>query len=125
MTSPINHTETQAFFADRGYFGLSPDDVWFFSQGTLPCLTKEGKIILESAGVVATAPDGNGGFYPALSNTGYNYTTEQHSSVESSISGSRVSEQARVIRQACFITKSIFCSVNSSSIGHELQNRYF
>mmetsp|Transcript_34320 Transcript_34320/g.80291 ORF Transcript_34320/g.80291 Transcript_34320/m.80291 type:complete len:475 (-) Transcript_34320:17-1441(-) len=70
MTSPLNHKETMSFFKDNNYFGLDADDVWFFEQGTLPCLTKEGKIILESASVVANAPDGNGGFYPALKKSG-------------------------------------------------------
>jgi len=70
MTSPINDAETKAFFAERNFFGLPKDDVWFFAQGTLPCLTTEGKIIMESAGVVATAPDGNGGLYPALQSSG-------------------------------------------------------
>lgn len=70
MTSPINNEETQAFFKANSFFGLSSDDVWFFEQGTLPCLTNEGKIILESAGKVATAPDGNGGIYPALDKSG-------------------------------------------------------
>ena len=36
-------------------------------QGMLPCVTEEGKVILASAGSLATAPDGNGGMYAALS----------------------------------------------------------
>eukprot|EP00931_Biecheleriopsis_adriatica_P044576 TRINITY_DN2550_c0_g1_i1.p1 TRINITY_DN2550_c0_g1~~TRINITY_DN2550_c0_g1_i1.p1 ORF type:complete len:505 (+),score=127.53 TRINITY_DN2550_c0_g1_i1:83-1516(+) len=70
MTSPINHEETQQFFEKHSFFGMDRDDVWFFQQGTLPCLTPEGKIILESAGTMATAPDGNGGLYPALKKSG-------------------------------------------------------
>ena len=35
-------------------------------QGMLPCVTAEGKIIMASAGAMATAPDGNGGMYAAL-----------------------------------------------------------
>lgn len=70
MTSPINHDETVDFFAKHDYFGFPSGDVWFFTQGTLPCLTTGGKIILESGGLVATAPDGNGGLYPALQKSG-------------------------------------------------------
>lgn len=70
MTSPGNHEDTTSFFAKHKYFGLDEKDVWFFAQGTMPCMTKEGKIILESAGCVALAPDGNGGIYPALQKSG-------------------------------------------------------
>lgn len=70
MTSPINHEQTKNFFEGHKFFGMDPEDVWFFTQGTLPCLTVEGKIMLESAGRLATAPDGNGGIYPALHKSG-------------------------------------------------------
>lgn len=70
MTSPLNDAITRKFFADHNFFGLPMKDVFFFAQGTLPCLSNEGKIILESASKVAMAPDGNGGIYPSLQRTG-------------------------------------------------------
>ena len=69
MTSPLNHDETRAYFEANDNFGLA--SVFFFQQGMLvPCLTTEGKIIVETAGQVAMAPDGNGGIYPALKLSG-------------------------------------------------------
>ena len=66
MTSPLNDAETRGHFAENDYFGLPPDDVAFFTQGVLPCLTPDGDLILESPSRVAVAPDGNGGIYPAM-----------------------------------------------------------
>jgi len=61
MTSPLNHEATQRFFQESAYFGLTPTDVFFFPQGTMPCFDLEGKLLLESPGSLAQAPDGNGG----------------------------------------------------------------
>jgi UDP-N-acetylglucosamine/UDP-N-acetylgalactosamine diphosphorylase len=63
MTSPLNHDATTEYFKDNDDFGL---DVKFFPQGTLPALTIDGKMILESRTSLSVAPDGNGGIYPAL-----------------------------------------------------------
>lgn len=67
MTSPMTDADTRAYFAEQKNFGLGGEDgVFFFQQGTLPCLTDDGKIMLESASKVAEAPDGNGGIYRGL-----------------------------------------------------------
>lgn len=66
MTSPMTDADTRAIFAQHAFFGLAPSDVMFFCQGTLPCLTFDGKIMLESGSAVAEAPDGNGGIYRSL-----------------------------------------------------------
>ncbi|CAK9114165.1 unnamed protein product [Durusdinium trenchii] len=67
---PMTHQQTVDFFEQHSFFGMSKEDVWFFQQGTMPCLTPEGKIILESPGNIACNPDGNGGVYPALKKSG-------------------------------------------------------
>ncbi|KAK2151369.1 hypothetical protein LSH36_366g06006 [Paralvinella palmiformis] len=70
MTSEHTQEATRQFFQKHDYFGLNPDDVTFFEQFTLPCMTFEGKIILETPYKLARAPDGNGGLYHAMESSG-------------------------------------------------------
>ena len=70
MTSPFTHDMTTRYFKRHKYFGLNAKDVKFFKQGTLPCFTEAGEIILKSFDEVSEAPDGNGGIYAALAREG-------------------------------------------------------
>ena len=48
MTSGPTRAPTEKFFQEHDYFGLSKDDVIVFEQGVLPCVSNDGKILLES-----------------------------------------------------------------------------
>lgn len=54
MTSGPTRGPTEKFFEEHSYFGLGKDDVIIFEQGILPCISNEGKILLESKSKVYT-----------------------------------------------------------------------
>lgn len=71
MTSPSNRQETESFFRDHAYFGLSAEEVFFFQQGTMPALDlATGKLLLESRGSLFLSPNGHGGTLLALAESG-------------------------------------------------------
>ncbi|PPJ50631.1 hypothetical protein CBER1_05754 [Cercospora berteroae] len=77
MTSGPTRKPTQEFFEEKKYFGLNRNNVLFFEQGILPCITMEGQILLESKSKIAVAPDGNGGLYNGLINAGIVHDMEK------------------------------------------------
>ena len=66
MTSEINDNDTKYFFQKNNYFGLKPELVKFFVQGTMPAFSFDGKILLKDKANIAFAPDGHGGTLRAL-----------------------------------------------------------
>ncbi|NDV62693.1 UDPGP type 1 family protein [Puniceicoccales bacterium CK1056] len=70
MTSSINHEATVQAFEEAGFFGLERDQVKFFSQGRMPAVDFEGKILLSGKDTVAMSPDGHGGSLRALVRSG-------------------------------------------------------
>ena len=70
MTSPMTDAETRDFFAVNGNFGLTTEQVRFFSQGTVPSLDQEGRALLTAPGKLLENPDGHGGCFTALVKSG-------------------------------------------------------
>ncbi|MEM6279355.1 MAG: UDPGP type 1 family protein [Verrucomicrobiota bacterium] len=70
LTSIINHEETVAFFEQNDFFGLPKEKVHFFSQGLMPAVDSDGKILLSEKGQIALSPDGHGGALRALVRSG-------------------------------------------------------
>jgi UDP-N-acetylglucosamine/UDP-N-acetylgalactosamine diphosphorylase len=48
MTSGPTRKPTEDYFKAHNYFGLEKEDVIIFEQGVLPCISNEGKILMES-----------------------------------------------------------------------------
>ncbi|EPS72269.1 hypothetical protein M569_02483, partial [Genlisea aurea] len=70
MTSPFTDESIRKFFESHKYFGLEPEQVTFFQQGTIPCVSRDGRFIMEAPYRIAKSPDGNGGVYSALKSSG-------------------------------------------------------
>ncbi|MDQ7063421.1 MAG: UDPGP type 1 family protein [candidate division KSB1 bacterium] len=70
MTSESNHAATVNFFEDHHYFSLPKEDVFFFVQGMMPALNEQGKLIMDRPDHVFMSPDGHGGIFAALKNSG-------------------------------------------------------
>jgi len=70
MTSPLNHADTVAHFEQHAYFGLQKEFVRFFPQGMICALDTDGRALRETPSRLALVPDGNGGCFRALSQSG-------------------------------------------------------
>jgi UDP-N-acetylglucosamine/UDP-N-acetylgalactosamine diphosphorylase len=70
MTSPMTDLDTRDFFSAHGFFGLKPAQVRFFSQGTVPSLGQDQRVLLERPGRLLENPDGHGGCFTALVTSG-------------------------------------------------------
>lgn len=70
MTSPLNHDVIKSYLEAHRYFGLSPDQVDLFTQGTAPFLNDQESWFLEAPGKISAGPDGNGHSLKKLSQAG-------------------------------------------------------
>ena len=70
MTSEANNAATIECFEANGYFGLDKKDVFFFTQGMWPGMSKDGRVLMESPSRIFMSPDGHGGLLAALKRSG-------------------------------------------------------
>ena len=70
MTSEENDAETRRFFTENSCFGYSSRHITFFVQEQLPTLDTEGRLMLSDRTHIATAPNGNGGWFASMENAG-------------------------------------------------------
>lgn len=70
MTSDKNHEATVRFMTEHAFFGYDAEYVHFFKQEMAPAADYSGKIYMESKSKMSTSPNGNGGWYISMGNTG-------------------------------------------------------
>jgi UDP-N-acetylglucosamine/UDP-N-acetylgalactosamine diphosphorylase len=66
MTSEDNDAEVREFFRAHDFFGISPSDMFFIVQRSLPAVDFKGKFILATKASLFFSPDGHGGAVRAL-----------------------------------------------------------
>lgn len=77
MTSDVNYDETVAFFKENDFFSYPKDKVHFYIQDMEPVCGFDKKILLSEKHRVAFSPNGNGGWYSSLVNSGLNKVIEK------------------------------------------------
>ena len=70
MTSASTDARTREYFEQKDFLGLPPADIIFMKQGSLPVLDRRGKLILEAPDRISLSPNGHGGCYEALRDSG-------------------------------------------------------
>ena len=70
MTSPPTHDETTTFLQRHKFFGMNPDHVRIFCQGTMPAVDDDGKLLLADKHTVFESPNGHGGTLAGLVDSG-------------------------------------------------------
>ena len=70
MTSKENNEETANFLEKHNYFGYDKNSVRLFTQGELPLVDINGKLLVGKDMKIREASDGNGGTYSSLRASG-------------------------------------------------------
>lgn len=70
MTSDTNDEATREYFRVNHYLGLRAQDIQFFRQGMAPAMDAKGQLVMDRPWHVFEAPNGHGGTFDALMNSG-------------------------------------------------------
>lgn len=70
MTSIDNNQETCDFLKKHNYFGYDKNKIHIFTQGELPILSQDGKLLINKEQKIKAGSDGNGGTYSSLRASG-------------------------------------------------------
>jgi UDP-N-acetylglucosamine/UDP-N-acetylgalactosamine diphosphorylase len=66
MTSVNNDEMTRSFFEENRFFGMSTDNIFFFTQAELPVMDLQGRLLMDSKSSIVESPNGHGGTLSAL-----------------------------------------------------------
>ncbi|TNJ28138.1 UDP-N-acetylglucosamine pyrophosphorylase [Giardia muris] len=70
LVSSATEAETRGSLVRHEYFGYDPNLIHFCVQGAYPVVNEQGELVLSEPLKLATAPNGNAGFFDALRHTG-------------------------------------------------------
>lgn len=70
MTSKENNGATRSYLLDNNCFGLERTEIFMFTQGEVPAIDADGKMLLKSKNQITMNPDGHGGVIAALKQSG-------------------------------------------------------
>ena len=70
MTSTENDEQTKRFFEENNYWGYPKKAIKFFTQGKLPIITVDKKLILQELYLVKEASNGNGNVFESMKKHG-------------------------------------------------------
>ena len=70
MTSEENNDEIIHFMEEHNYFAYPKEQVKFFTQGELPLITPEGKLLVDEEDKIRVASNGNGSIFESMKQKG-------------------------------------------------------
>lgn len=66
MASQSNFIETKKFFKENKYFGGNRKNFVFYTQGMVPQVDLDGKIIMKRTSEIQLSPNGSGALFESI-----------------------------------------------------------